>query len=493
MPLPACAPAGRIVTMSDEDAGGLTFRPGAVTDLERCQAIERAGDAQFVDAGHHEFAGAEPIDATTYRAAVEAGRVTVAEIDGTVVGWCLLARTGDELAVGQICVDPAMQGRGIGTALMHVEIERAARAGEPTLVLSTQSDIAWNRPWYESLGFELVEPGAWTAGMHAVTAAETAAGLDWRTRVHLRLTLSPGTASPTPTIVRIGQLSDTHFLEPGEQPEGSHGYDTWAAFEAVLEHLGDHGHLDLIVVTGDVADHGRPAQYALAARAFGRFTVPVNVCPGNHDNHVPYLAGVGQAGAGTDRVVELGDWAFLFVDSNAGMMTVDGQGNLVDPPGDARLHANGALGEREATWIRDTYAATAARHVFIWVHHPPGVDVALCADDGYSAEWDVLLNDLPRVRGIGAGHSHVPRTHEFAGRPVFVAPSLKNNFDLDADTWLPPGYRTYAFHPDGTITAELHLVDDERWPRRPLGRAVRSLLQGQLTYAQLAEIMARRS
>ncbi len=82
--------------------------------------------------------------------------------------------------------------------------------------------------------------------------------------------------------------------------------------------------------------------------------------------------------------------------------------------------------------------------------------------------------------------------YDFAGRPVFVSPSLKNNFDLEANTWLPPGYRTYEFHPDDTVTSDLHLVDDERWPRRPFGRALRSLFMGELTYEELAAIAARR-
>lgn len=292
--------------------------------------------------------------------------------------------------------------------------------------------------------------------------------------------------------LRVGHLSDTHFLEPGVTPEGGHSYDTAVAFDHVIDHLGDHDHLDLVVVTGDVADHGRPEQYELAAAAFSRFSVPVNVCPGNHDFDHPFSTGITGDGIGTSRVIDLGAWAFLFVDSNAGQMVEDDEGRMVDPPGEARLHANGSLGDREATWIREACADAAADHVFVWVHHPPAVDIPLAADEEYTAEWAAVLADLPEIRGIGGGHTHVPTEHEIDDRPVFVAPSLKNNFDLDADTWLPPGYRTYEFHPDGHITSELHLVDHDHWPRRPLGRAIRSLFQGELTYEQLAEIVARR-
>jgi hypothetical protein len=69
---------------------------------------------------------------------------------------------------------------------------------------------------------------------------------------------------------------------------------------------------------------------------------------------------------------------------------------------------------------------------------------------------------------------------------------LKNNFSLEPQTWLPPGYRTYEFSPDGSIQSSLHLVDDARWPRKPFGRALKSLFMGEITFAQLEEIAARR-
>lgn len=294
-------------------------------------------------------------------------------------------------------------------------------------------------------------------------------------------------------VLRVGQLSDTHFREPDAEPEGMHSYDTSEAFDAVLDHLERHDDLDMIVVTGDIADHGRPAQYEIAVAAFERLPAPVHACPGNHDLDQPLQSRLGGADLRTPRMTHHGPWAFVYVDSNAGGMIADDDGRLIDPPGEIRLHGNGSLGDAEADWLRDVVADQDADHVFVWIHHPPHADLPLAFDQAYADEWTALIADLPAVRGFGAGHTHVPSTYRFAERPVFVAPSLKNNFDLDANTWLPPGYRTYDFHPDGTITSELHLVDDERWPRTPFGRTLRSFLMGELTYAELAEIIARRT
>ncbi len=56
--------------------------------------------------------------------------------------------------------------------------------------LNTEHDIIWNRPWYESLGFVVVNPTDWTDAMADVVGAQTKMGLDWSTRVHMRLTLT---------------------------------------------------------------------------------------------------------------------------------------------------------------------------------------------------------------------------------------------------------------------------------------------------------------
>ena len=294
--------------------------------------------------------------------------------------------------------------------------------------------------------------------------------------------------------IRVLQLSDTHFLAEGAEAEGGFAYDTSEAFDAVFEHCGANaGGADMVVVTGDIADHGEPDEYRLAASAFARFEVPVNVCPGNHDFDAPFTVGVARPGVSTSRVVEAGPWAFVFVDSNAGGMIVDETGRTIDPSDGSRLHRNGTLGMREAAWIRDVCARTAAQHVFVWVHHPPAPRLQLSFDADYAAEWAATMAGLPKLRGIGGGHTHVPDVYDFHDVPVFVAPSLKHCFDLDAQTWLPPGYRTYEFGADGSVTSDLHLIDDDRWPRRPLGRALISLFRGELTYDDLAEIAARRA
>jgi predicted N-acetyltransferase YhbS/uncharacterized damage-inducible protein DinB len=167
----------------------LHLRRGELRDLPLLLPIEDAGGPMFIAAGHPEMDDAPGISDDEAFAALTAGLVTVAELDGTVVGWVDTTRLGEELYVHQISVHPDAGRRGIGSALMRHVIDQARVAREPSIVLDTQADVAWNAPWYARFGFVPVTEHRWTDAMRAKTAMQIRMGLDWSTRVHMRLRL----------------------------------------------------------------------------------------------------------------------------------------------------------------------------------------------------------------------------------------------------------------------------------------------------------------
>jgi GNAT superfamily N-acetyltransferase len=171
------------------ERGALTLRPAREADLADLLRVEREADALYADAGHPELADGGGIPDDVALRAIAQGRITVAEVDGAVAGWAYVGRVAGELCLGQISVTPAHGRRGVGSALLRRVIDDAGVAGEATVVLNTQSDVAFNRPWYERHGFAVVEPEQWSEGLRAVTEAQTRDGLDWSTRVHMRLVL----------------------------------------------------------------------------------------------------------------------------------------------------------------------------------------------------------------------------------------------------------------------------------------------------------------
>lgn len=81
---------------------------------------------------------------------------TVAELDGRIVGSCFLDERDDVRAIGPITIDPSVQGRGVGRALMDAALERAADAVSVRLLQDT-FNLA-SLALYTSLGFDPVEP-----------------------------------------------------------------------------------------------------------------------------------------------------------------------------------------------------------------------------------------------------------------------------------------------------------------------------------------------
>jgi hypothetical protein len=55
-----------------------------------------------------------------------------------------------------------------------------------SVTLSTFSDVDWNRPLYEHLGFVVVPEEEWTTGLRALMEREAGLGLDGSHRVVMR-------------------------------------------------------------------------------------------------------------------------------------------------------------------------------------------------------------------------------------------------------------------------------------------------------------------
>lgn len=284
-------------------------------------------------------------------------------------------------------------------------------------------------------------------------------------------------------MIRIVQLSDTHFGPDGHRSHGGLGYDTVAAFDAVLSHVEAEGLPDLFVVTGDLADRGHPEDYVTAREALSRCGRPVNLCAGNHDRQIPFEVGLSHAGLTMSRTMRIGPWLFVFADSNFDGREPGPGGRLVDR--EDRLEARGGFGPGERSWLDDVISASDAEHVFIWLHHPPAMPVDAFNVADFDAEVAGLLDDHRHVRGLGAGHVHTEAIVKISDRPVFVCPALTINLDFMAETLLPPGYRLYKFHDDGTVDSTCHLIDGDVWPRHPIPAVGMQFIRGEIGFDEM--------
>jgi ribosomal protein S18 acetylase RimI-like enzyme len=93
--------------------------------------------------------------------AAEKGRVWVAEVDGTAIGFVAIEIYDPERSMGEIsmlAVDPDHQGGGIGTALTEFALDRLKDAGMKVAMVETGGDPghAAARRMYEKAGYVLL-------------------------------------------------------------------------------------------------------------------------------------------------------------------------------------------------------------------------------------------------------------------------------------------------------------------------------------------------
>src|SRR5262250_1590670 len=82
------------------------------------------------------------------------------------------------------------------------------------------------------------------------------------------------------------QLSDPHILAPGELLYGR--FDTAEFLARSVAEINRLDPLpDVAVITGDLVDHGEPAEYEHLRALLSPLAMPVFVIPGNHDAREP--------------------------------------------------------------------------------------------------------------------------------------------------------------------------------------------------------------
>ncbi|HSJ05907.1 MAG TPA: arsenic resistance N-acetyltransferase ArsN2 [Longimicrobiales bacterium] len=131
-----------------------------MTDLALAAAeIRRAGASELVEVATLLEAAELPVEGV--EACLRAGLVWVAEADGRVMGSAALEIHGEDGLIRSVAVDPGMQGRGTGRALVQRALGGAADAGVRRVYLLTTSASAW----FAGLGFEEVQRNEVPAGI----------------------------------------------------------------------------------------------------------------------------------------------------------------------------------------------------------------------------------------------------------------------------------------------------------------------------------------
>lgn len=165
----------------------LIIRPGHAGDLDDIIRADIAASALFAPTG---LLSPEALDDHVEKqallASIDADQLDVAELPGDgVVGFSQFTKIDDDIYLQQISVDPAFGRRGIGRLLMARLDDRAEDSGAAQITLSTFRDLAWNGPFYASLGFAELSRREYAPYMTAIEASQ-APFMDISKRIFMR-------------------------------------------------------------------------------------------------------------------------------------------------------------------------------------------------------------------------------------------------------------------------------------------------------------------
>ena len=164
------------------------IRPSRAQDGAALQEIERLAGVRFRDVGLPAIADAEPESIEALTEYADAGRSWVAVDDADrPIGYVIADELDGAAHIEQISVRPDHQGAGVGRGLVDQVRAWAVEHGRPAITLTTFSDVPWNRPLYEHLGFRVLAAHEIGPELRAVREHEALLGLDPALRICMRL------------------------------------------------------------------------------------------------------------------------------------------------------------------------------------------------------------------------------------------------------------------------------------------------------------------
>jgi Icc protein len=256
----------------------------------------------------------------------------------------------------------------------------------------------------------------------------------------------------------IAQIGDFHLRPIGQTAYA--GIDTHTMTRRAIDTIAALDPApDCVLVTGDLADGGRPEEYALAADLLSRLSMPVFVIPGNHDRRE------------TMRDCLAGTYPYLLQDEDFLHYVVeDFSVRLIGLDTVMPGQVGGAICAARAAWLAERLAEGNHRPTLVFMHHPPfatgvsGMDATMCRTDSAFAE---LVESHSEIERIVAGHHHRTITRRWAGTVGLIVPGVAHQLALDLRPGQPlrfilepPGFALHVWSPETGMVSHIAQIGD---------------------------------
>jgi 3',5'-cyclic AMP phosphodiesterase CpdA len=237
---------------------------------------------------------------------------------------------------------------------------------------------------------------------------------------------------------RILHLSDTHVTASGFDQDG---VNALASLDRILRDCRTLDGLDLVVVTGDIADDGSAEGCRLVRQRVAAFAaeygIPHLYATGNHDRRPEFtdVLGTGHIGVDGDDIGQLLDGcgeerAAVSYVRGLRVVTLD---SLV--PGSV----HGVISDAQLEALSGLLATPAPAGTILAFHHPPlHIPTASWMERAGLHNRDALRDaiDGSDVIAVLCGHFHAQLYGQLGGAGVWVTPGVVTRVDLTGPTHL---------------------------------------------------------
>lgn len=263
------------------------------------------------------------------------------------------------------------------------------------------------------------------------------------------------------TMTLLAQLTDLHIREPGRLAYGR--LDTAPYLRAAVAALNALPQRpDAVVLTGDLTDFGRAAEYSHLAELLQPLAMPLYLLPGNHDERQQLR----RSFPGHQHWGETGFVQYTVPIGAHGLRLV--ALDTVEPGA-----PHGRLCPQRLQWLADTLHRHRGEPVVVAMHHPPFETLIGHMDQiGLLEGADALaqiLSEHPAVERVVCGHLHRSIFSRCGGVVASTAPSPAHQVCLDlapdaASAWNlePPGFHLHAWPGPGRMVS--HVAGIGRYP-----------------------------
>jgi 3',5'-cyclic AMP phosphodiesterase CpdA len=201
-----------------------------------------------------------------------------------------------------------------------------------------------------------------------------------------------------------------------------------------------------IIASGDLADHGEAAEYAVVKAILSEAGVPIYYAVGNHDRRDAFMDAFAGPGAQRDE----NGFIQYAVD-------LDGLRLVVCDTLDEGRHGAGFC-EKRAAWLAAALDAAPDTPTVVVLHHPPILSGVKWMDPKPDAPWIGLLAEVIRgreqIRLLLCGHVHRAFHGLLAGQVVATAPATSIQVTLNltpVDMHKPDGREILVDEPPGYV------------------------------------------